>query len=140
MATKKLKNGVLKDWQDPAPNADGSRKAPQDVIPFRGFVNVALTAEEKEDFTEWAAKQDLTELLADVCAANTNISLKVDEKNSCFACAATSRAVDSPNAGLCVNMRGGDPMTALWRLVYVLYEILPGDWEALNAMRTGDVW
>jgi hypothetical protein len=140
MPAKKLPSGVIKDWQDPSPDEQGRKKPVQDVIPFRGFVNVNLTAEEKEEFHPWSEDKDLGKLLSDVCLMSYVVSVKEDKKNTCFSAAVTDRNPDSVNAGLCINMRADEPVVALWRLMYVLYAILPGDWEKDNAKRVGDRW
>jgi hypothetical protein len=140
MATKKLPNGVLKDWVDPRGDGKGGKAPPQDIIPFRGFVNVTLSANEKEDFHPWSEGKDLGRLLSDVCLLGYVVSVKEDKKGKCFSAACTDRNSESVNAGLCVNMRAEEPVTALWRLMYVLYVILSGDWEEAAAQRTGDRW
>lgn len=107
---------------------------------FQGFINVTLSDEEKREFVEWVETIDLGALLASMLDEGNVLSVKQDKKGKGYASAITSRWAGSVNAGWCVNMRAGDPTTAIQRVVFVVSVILGMDWQQSNLLRGENDW
>jgi hypothetical protein len=108
---------------------------------FRGYINVELSANEKEGYADWAASEAYWSVLAVEVGDGVNVSLKIDPKNEGYIASATQRRVGSVNAGLVVTARAKDPATALGRLLYTLaiLERSPS-WEDTQPMADPDRW
>lgn len=113
-----------------------------DDVAFRGYINLELSAEDKERFGSWLASDAATSMFDAAVTDGCHLSLKRDPKTAGgFLATATNRRADSPNAGLCVTARAKEPQLALWRLVYCL-ELLytTGHWEDRQAVANPDRW
>jgi len=109
--------------------------------PFRGYINVALTDEQKAQYEVWSQSASYWESLEFNVADGVNISLKVDPKSSGFLASATQRRSGSPNAGLVVTARAKDASTALGRVVYILAVLGRKErWEDSHPLADPDRW
>lgn len=108
---------------------------------FRGYINLALSAYDKERFGGWVSSAAAPETLDAAVADGVNISLKIDPKSQGFLASATQRRVDSPNAGLVATARAKTPELALWRVVFVLSILYAtGHWEDVQPIADPDRW
>jgi hypothetical protein len=108
---------------------------------FRGYINLELSASDKERFSVWVSSSDATEMLASAVEDGVNLSLKRDPRGSGFLASATQRRSNSPNAGLVATARAGEPNLALWRVVYVLSILyVTGHWEDRQKVADPDRW
>lgn len=107
---------------------------------FQGFINVTLSDEEKREFVNWIPTTDLGSLLEAMLDEGNVLSVKQDKKGKGYAAAVTSRWAGSVNAGWCVNMRAGDPTTAIQRVVFVVTVLLGMDWQQSNLLRGESDW
>jgi hypothetical protein len=109
--------------------------------PFRGYINLNLSDEQKAAYDKWAASSSLWEALEFNVAAGVNISLKLDPKSEGFLASATQRAEASPNAGLVVTARGRDAATAWGRVLYCLTVLNRKErWEETQPVADPDRW
>lgn len=108
---------------------------------FRGYVNLNLTAEQKEAFDGWSGGASPWEALQANVEDGVNISLKIDPKSSGYLASATQRRVGSPNAGLVVTARAGDAAKALLRVLFCLVILSHAErWEDTAPMSDPDRW
>jgi len=109
--------------------------------PFRGYINLNLSDEQKVLWVKWSESASFWEALAHHVADGVNTAVKVDPKGTGALASATQRREDSPNAGLVVTARGKDASIALSRLVYCL--VLLGHkerWEDTQPVADPDRW
>jgi len=109
--------------------------------PFRGYINLVLTDEQKEGWVKWSESASFWEGLAHHVSDGVNLAVKIDPKGAGALASATQRREDSPNAGLVVTARGADASVALSRVVYCL--VLLGHkerWEDTQPLANPDRW
>jgi hypothetical protein len=109
--------------------------------PFRGYINVQLTPEEKLAWLSWSATSEVWDALSSQVSRGINCSVKLDPKGSNALASATQRDPASVNAGLCVTARGADAGVALSRVIFIL-GILDREesWEATQPIADPDRW
>lgn len=108
---------------------------------FRGYINVALSDEQKEAFGKWGASSSVWEILEASVSDGVNLSLKLDPKGDGYLASATQRRVGSPNAGLVVTARGKDASTAWGRCLYILAILSHKErWEDTQPLANPDRW
>lgn len=108
---------------------------------FRGYINLTLTAAEKEAYRAWAIPETVFAFFSAQVEDGVNVSIKRDPKQAGFLASATQRDASSPNAGLCVTARAGDAVTAFGRLMYVLALLSRSpSWEDTAPVADPDRW
>lgn len=109
--------------------------------PFRGYINLNLSDEQKELYTAWAQSSSLWEALEFNVSDGVNCALKYIPKEEIFLASATQRREASPNAGLVVTARGRDAATAWGRLFYCLTILShKPKWEDTQPLANPDRW
>lgn len=112
-----------------------------DNAPFRGYINLTITEDQKRAFDKWQESASLWEVLEASVADGVNLAVKRDPKGSGFLSSATQRRVDSPNAGLVVTARGSSAATSWARLLYCLAILSRAErWEDVQPMADPDRW
>lgn len=112
-----------------------------DDAPFRGYINLNLSDEQKENFTSWFAGSSPWERLETEVSSGVNISLKRDNKSGGFIASATQRSRGSVNAGLVVTARGRTASTAWGRCLFILAILSHNpSWETTQPMADPDRW
>lgn len=108
---------------------------------FRGYINVQLDDAQKKSFAQWSESASIWDLFGAVVDDGVNIAVKKDAKSEGFIASATQRRESSPNAGLCVTARAGEPVKAWLRLLYVLQLLSHAErWEDVQPMADPDRW
>ena len=109
--------------------------------PFRGYINLNLSDEQKDAWVKWSESASFWEALAYHVSDGVNLAVKVDPKGTGFLSSATQRREDSPNAGLVVTARGKDASVALSRCVYCLTVLGHKErWEDTQPLADPDRW
>jgi hypothetical protein len=109
--------------------------------PFRGYINLNLSPEQKELYLKWAESAGLWQSLEYHIGDGVNLSLKIEPKSGGFLASATQRRSDSPNAGLVVTARGRDATTAFGRVLYCLTILSRSErWEDVQPLADPDRW
>ena len=109
--------------------------------PFRGYINLNLSDEQKADWLTWSATDSFWMQLDAFVSDGVNLAIKIDPKGSGFLASATQRREDSPNAGLVVTARGKDASIALSRVVFVLAVLGRKErWEDTQPLADPDRW
>ena len=109
--------------------------------PFRGYINLELSPQQKESFPGWFASASFPDTLDAHVADGVNLSLKWEPKNDCFLASATQRRGDSPNAGLVVTARADSPIKALGRVCFCLAALSHKErWEDTQPLANPDRW
>lgn len=142
---QKVRKGMAK-FEDYAKRKDAgsTRKEQKDVADeaeFRGFLNVNLTDAQKSTFDKWCEGTGAWETLHGMVGNGVVVSVKTDARGGGFIASATQRRADSPNAGLCVTARAGEPPKALLRLLFTLAILGHSDrWEDVQPIASPDRW
>jgi len=120
----------------------GDRKAEKaDDAPFRGYINLNLTPEQKSSYEEWSKSGAVWERLEVEADAGIHLSLRRDPKSGGFLASATQRSKISPNAGLVVTARGKEAWVAWSRMLFIL-DLLSAykKWEDCQPIADPDRW
>lgn len=108
---------------------------------FRGYINVDLTDAQKASFAEWSESASIWDVFGAAVDDGVNIAVKKDPKSDAYVASATQRRESSPNAGLCVTARAGEPVKAWLRLLFVLAYLGRHErWEDTQPMADPDRW
>lgn len=109
--------------------------------PFRGYINLQLSDEQKSTWEKWQTTASVWEVLASSVGDGINISLKLDTKGQGYLASATQRRVSSPNAGLVVTARGRAAQDAFTRLLFCLAVLGHTElWEDTQPLANPDRW
>jgi len=115
-------------------------KFPSNEREFKGWVNIHLPDDAKARFFSWAEANKLDDLMLKVVADNYRISLYWDEYNECHAASLTCWNKHTDQYGYSLSMRGSDPLTALWRVLYTHYDFCKENWGAWMTRPTKSDW
>lgn len=108
---------------------------------FLGYINVALTQDQKTTYEKWVSSASYWETFSATVADGVQLSVKIDPKSGGFIASATQRRTDSPNAGLVVTARGREPEVAFGRLLFTLAYLGRAEkWTDLQPMADPDRW
>lgn len=109
--------------------------------PFRGYVNVNLSDEQKAGYEVWATSASPWEVFGAVVADGVHLAVKKDPKGAGFLASATQRREDSPNAGLVATARAKEPTLAWGRLLFILAFLGHSErWEDIQPIADPDRW
>lgn len=135
------KRGTDTDGGSGKPTTKRNKVVAVDNAEFRGYINVDLTDEQKEQYPRWSASASYWEALDGFTSIGVNLSLKREKKSEGYLASGTQRATDSPNAGLCVTARAKDAATALGRLLFILTVLSSSErWEDVQPLADPDRW
>lgn len=110
--------------------AEEKRKASENAYQWRGFVNVSVDESWRSTFDAWVLDDDLTSgALFDIVEMVGKVSLSYDGKQGCYLAALTVTAEGRPDRGLCVTARSTDLFKALWRVVFIYWQVCAGNLE-----------
>jgi len=102
------------------------------------FVNLELSAEQKTKLRSWCVDPDeLDAELEGLLSDGTKITIKWDDRNSCYAAFAFA-SDDSDNAGFILTGRGGGVSRAVRQLAFKHAVLLDGVWANYRNL-AGDV-
>ena len=108
---------------------------------FRGYINVNLSEEQKEAWGDYHSSAHAWAQFDASVSDGVNLSIRYDAKGQCFLASATQRREGSPNAGLVVTARGGEPLISLTRLLYTLAFLGSAErWEDIQPLANPDRW
>lgn len=109
--------------------------------PFRGYVNLSLTDDEKAASVSWCDSGSLWETFSFVVEDGVNLSIKRDPKSDGYIASATQRRSGSPNAGLVVTARGREAVVAFGRVLFCLAILYRKErWEDTQPIANPDRW
>lgn len=129
-----------KNGKERSPRGKGALGKGYDA-PFRGYINLNLSDEQKTAWEKWAESAAFWEQLAYHVQDGIHLAVKVDPKGTGFLASATQRREDSPNAGLVVTARGKSADIALSRCVYCLVVLGHKErWEDTQPLADPDRW
>lgn len=121
------------------PAGDDTPKKDSTKVPFKGYVNLTLTDDEKEAFEHERLKPELYTLIyADALREGYNMSVKWLSSERCFRASLTCTDANSPAFGWILAMRASDPHTAAERVLYTHHHILGDDWSDHVGTRRSD--
>ena len=109
--------------------------------PFRGYINLNLSDEQKATYVAWSETASPWETFAVMVEDGVNIAVKRDPKGEGYLASATHRREDSPNAGLVVTARAKEPSLAWGRLLFILAVLSRhARWEDTQPVADPDRW
>lgn len=112
-----------------------------DDAPFRGYINVELSTEQKSHLDEWVQTSSYWDTLESSLSSGINISVKREPSKGGFIASATQRNPASPNAGLVVTARASEGVKALARLLFTLAVLShKPKWEDTQPLADPDRW
>lgn len=106
---------------------------------FSGWVNCPFSADHRAAYTKWVMTPEAATDLQEVVNAHYRISLGEDLRSGGYVANAFMRQASHVHAGRMTSQRSGDAVTALFKLVYVIQHIMPGDWNELSE-DNDDAW
>jgi hypothetical protein len=99
--------------------------------PFVGYVNIALTEEDRGDFEVWEADSDLQqETFVEALSDGYQFTTKFDAGNDVYMCSVSSWDRNKVDAGIIYTARSDSPRMALAKCVFVLARKL--NWDLSN--------
>jgi len=102
------------------------------------FVALELSKDEKAALREFAAEMDdLDEFIKDILTDGTKLTMKDDERNSCYVVFAFAPE-GSDNGGYILTGRGGTPTRAMRELLYKDRILLDHVWESYHNRSRAD--
>lgn len=112
-----------------------------DNAEFRGYVNLALSDEQKSAYEAWSQSQAYWEALEGFVSSGVQLSLKRELKQGGYLASATQRDPKSPNAGLVVTARGREATVAFGRVLFCLTILSRHErWEDTQPVANPDRW
>jgi hypothetical protein len=125
----------------PRAKSKGSDGGSADNAEFRGYINLPLSVEEKENWAVWSGTSDVWAVLDAQIGLGINVSVKREKGGQLFVGSATQRDPSSPNAGLVITARGQSAWVALTRVLYCLVVLSRSDrWEDTQPVADPDRW
>lgn len=96
---------------------------------WMGFVNVNLTAEQKEEYRAWDVEDaDVWDGIAGYCAAGYKIALSFNKQNDKFSCTGTAQPETGKNSGYAVSSFANTPYEAARVWLFKVSVVLPDVW------------
>lgn len=93
------------------------------------FVDVKLTAEEREAFAQWGERDgDLVRRLQDMADSGYRVGVSWSGEQQAYVVSLTCRDPESANSGLCMTSFAKTLVTALWLALYKHYVVTDGRW------------
>jgi len=92
------------------------------------FVSPNLTEAQKAAFNDWASRVDFADVLFKVLDSGYKISAKWDDYSAAYMALLQPTSEQSPNDGYILTARARDPLTAMYRAIYVHAVVLEADW------------
>src|SRR5215467_7003057 len=130
-------NTRVNQWERPG---DRSQKQAYGMnADFSGWVNHSLPASSKTAYSEWLSSQESIKDVQTVVDDHYRLSVAEDLRDGGYVATAFMRSESSPNAGKMTSQRSGDPMNALYKLVWAITHEMPDDWHELET-GGGDDW
>lgn len=107
---------------------------------WKGFVDVKLTEQEKENFTQWDVHDnDLFLLLAEAVVAGHKQSLTWNKQNETYVFSFTGNEGAGKHEGYTLSAFAGDWYIALRVLLYKHHVLLEGDWSKAKDRPTENI-
>lgn len=120
--------------------ADKARQTVQDGV-WRGYVNIPLSAADKDSMAVWYDENPLESVLAYLCGSGVVLSCKFLGAESAFLASATMRDVANCNAGYTVTARSSDALRAIMRVLYTVSLVgVSSDWSVYANTAGSDRW
>lgn len=108
--------------------------------PWKGFVDVRLTAEQRQQYQGWAAEDDdVLAVLFDEVLNGYKFTLSFNSKNQSFTASLTAVGTGGGNDGYTLSSFGAEPWVAVRVLIYKHRVISEGDWSSVGA-GSSDSW
>lgn len=120
--------------------AEKARQTVQDGA-WRGYVNIPLSAADKDSMAVWYDENPLESVLAYLCGSGIVLSCKFLGAESTFLASATMRDAANSNAGYTVTARSSDALRAIMRVLYtVSLAGVSSDWSMYANTAGADRW
>jgi hypothetical protein len=110
--------------------AIASKPKKQEEFVWKGFVNVNITADQKEAYKAWDVQDDdVWDGMAQYITAGYKVSLSYNKQNDKFNCTGTGQPESGVNSGYAVSAFANTPYEAVRVWLFKVATILPDDWS-----------
>lgn len=93
------------------------------------FVDIKLTAEQRDEFKEWPGRGgDIVRQLQALADDGYRFGVSWSGEHQTYTVSMTGRSDGNPNSGLCMTSFAGSLETALWLAVYKHFLVAEEDW------------
>ncbi len=100
-------------------------------VKWRGYVNLALTENQKSGFDMWAKGSDVWgNEIPTLLDSGYTVSIAYDDYHQAAVAGLYCVDSDKENAGWKLTAHASDPYVALVRVIFIHYVLLEGDWSA----------
>lgn len=99
---------------------------------FQSWTNYTIPASERSVYQEWVVSQESVKDIQEVVNDHYRLSIAEDLRDGGYIATAFMRQESSPNAGKMTSQRSGDPMNALFKVVFAIRHGMPLDWAELE--------
>lgn len=107
---------------------------------WKGFVDVALTSKEKEDFAAWDVHdEDLWILYQEAIVSGHKFTMSFNKQNETFVAAFTGNEGTADNAGYTLSAFGRSWYDAIRVLLFKHAVLLDGDWSVAKDRTTDTI-
>ena len=110
--------------------------------PWGGFINVAITDSEKDEFLGWLVehKGEVPSMLDDLIAEGMKYGIAYDRENQCYIVTFTGALIEKSNVRCCVTTRAGTWAECDALAVWKHYILCAGDYGDLYASGRKRSW
>lgn len=124
------KQGQQREWES---GQERSRKSSYGMnAGFTGWINYTIPATDRAIYNEWLASENSVKDAQAVVDAHYRLSVGEDLKDGGYTATAFMRLESSPHAGKMTSQRSGDPMNALYKLIFAIRHGMPENWRDLE--------
>lgn len=117
-----------------------SGKVSRKEFEWKGFINVNLTADQKEAYRAWdIADDDVWDGIASYATAGIKIQLSFNKQNDKFNCTGTGQPESGDNSGYAVSAFGNSPYNAARVWLFKLSCVLPDVWTDFVGAADDDI-
>lgn len=112
----------------------GAQKTQSDAVGMPRFVDVQLSAEQRDEFSTWDARNgDLVRFMQSLADDGYRVGVAWNGKQNAYTVSLTCREMGSVNEGLCMTSFAGSLTTALWLAIYKHVEVTRENWSGNRA-------
>jgi len=117
-----------------------SGKVKQQEFEWKGFVNVSLNSDQKEQYKAWDLQDDdVWDGIAQYCAAGYKINLSFNKQNDKFNCTGTGQPAAGANNGYAVSAFANTPYEAARVWLFKVSSVLPDIWSEYKSEDEDDI-
>lgn len=120
--------------------AVASGKVERKEFVWNGFINVSLTADQKEAYRAWDIEDtDVWDGIAQYAVAGVKIQMSYNKQNDKFNCTGTGQPESGANSGYAISAFGNSPYNAARVWLYKVSAVVPDVWTEYEGAADDDI-